>query len=135
MLRRAADIVILRYLVASVLALALDMATFLTLLRLGTEPALAATAGYSLGIVAHWLMSSRAVFTDGLAARGPDRTRQLVLFVMTALLGVGLTSGIVGAADLLGIDPRIGKLVAIAVSFTVNWLLRRGVVFRASARA
>lgn len=135
MLRRAADIVLVRYFIASVIALAVDMATFLTLLHLGTYPALAATAGYSLGIVAHWLLSSRAVFTDGVAARGPERTRQKVLFIGSALFGVGLTTGIVGLASVLGIDPRIGKIVAIGISFTVNWLLRRGLVFRASARA
>ncbi|MFM5886175.1 MAG: GtrA family protein [Novosphingobium sp.] len=135
MLRRAADIVLVRYFIASLLALGVDMATFLTLLQLGTAPTLAASAGYSLGIVAHWLLSSRAVFADGLAAPGPERTRQKVLFLLSALFGVGVTTGIVGAADYLGADPRLGKLVAVAVSFTVNWLLRRGLVFRAGARA
>lgn len=135
MLRRAADIVLVRYLVASVIALGIDMATFLALLRAGTAPALAATAGYCLGIVAHWLLSSRAVFGDGLAAPGPDRTRQKVLFVLSALFGVGVTTSIVGMAAWLGADPRLGKLAAIAVSFTTNWLLRKGLVFRAGARA
>jgi hypothetical protein len=31
----------------------------------------------------------------------------------------------------MGIDPRLAKLAAIAVSFAVTWLLRSKVVFRA----
>ena len=135
MLRRAADITILRYLVASALALAVDMATFLALLQSGVAPSVAAMSGYSLGIAAHWLMSSRAVFLDGLAELGPDRLRQKVLFVLSALLGLGLTTGIVSAGARLGLDPRVAKIGAIAVSFTTNWLVRRMIVFRAPVRA
>ncbi len=135
MLRRAADVVLFRYLLASVLALAVDMGTFLALLIAGTPPMLAATIGYSLGIAAHWLLSSRAVFTSGVAARGPQRTRQKALFVGSALLGLALTSLIVGAASHLGFDPRLAKLVAIAASFTLTWLLRKTVIFRTGAPA
>lgn len=135
MLRRAADIVLLRYLLASVLALGVDMGAFLALLHLGTAAMLAATIGYSLGIVAHWLLSSRAVFTEGVASRGPERTRQKAMFVMSALLGLALTTLIVGAASRVGVDPRLAKLVAIGASFTLTWLLRKAVIFRAEARA
>lgn len=135
MLRRAADIVLLRYLLASVLALGVDMGTFLALLHFGTAAMLAATVGYSLGIVAHWLLSSRAVFTEGVAERGPERTRQKAMFVMSALLGLALTSLIVGSATHIGVDPRLAKLVAIGASFTLTWLLRKAVIFRAEARA
>jgi len=130
-LRRAADIVLLRYLVASVLALGVDMGTFLLLLHLGLAPTLSATAGYSLGIVAHWLLSSRAVFTEGVAARGPERTRQKAMFVISALIGLALTTVIVAAGTRLGIDPRLAKLGAIGISFTVTWLLRKAIIFRA----
>lgn len=135
MLRRAADIVLLRYLLASALALGLDLGTFLALLTFGTPAMLAATIGYSGGIVAHWLLSSRAVFTEGVAARGPERTRQKALFVMSALAGLALTSLIVGAASHLGLDPRLAKLVAIGASFTLTWLLRKAVIFRAASAA
>lgn len=135
MLRRAADIVLLRYLAASVVALGVDMGAFLALLRAGTAAALAASIGYSLGIVAHWLLSTRAVFTDGVAERGPERTRQKAMFVMSALLGLALTTAIVGIGSRLGIDPRLAKLVAIGASFTLTWLLRKTVIFRAGTPA
>ncbi|PKB14171.1 putative flippase GtrA [Novosphingobium kunmingense] len=135
MLRRAADLVLLRYLLASVLALGVDVGTFVTLLHGGVSPTLAATAGYSLGIVAHWLLSSRAVFTEGVAERGPRRTRQKALFVLSALAGLGVTTLIVGGASTAGLDPRLAKIFAIGVSFTLTWLLRKAVIFRAVAPA
>lgn len=133
--RRLADIVFLRYIAASALALAVDLGSFLVLLEGGAAPALAAAAGYSLGIVAHWLASSRAVFTAGVAERGPERTRQKALFVISALLGLGLTTAIVGLGGLAGIDPRLAKLAAIAASFLLTWLMRERIVFRAGSAA
>ncbi len=130
MLRRTADNLLLRYLAASAVALAVDMASFLILLRLGVAATPAATSGYSLGIAAHWLLSSRAVFSAGVAARGPERTRQKVLFVASALLGLGLTTLIVSIGTGIGLDPRLAKLAAIGLSFTVTWLLRKTVIFR-----
>ena len=130
MLRRAADLVFLRYIAASAFALAVDMGTFMALLALGNPAAPAAAAGYGLGIVAHWLISSRAVFTAGVAERGPERHRQKVLFVGSALAGLALTTAIVGLGTALGLDPRVAKLLAIGASFTLTWLLRERVVFR-----
>lgn len=124
------DVRLIRYLLASVGALAVDFGSFLVLLALGMLAAPASALGYSLGIVAHWLLSSRAVFHDSVAARGRDRTRQKALFVGSALVGLALTIAIVGSADGAGIDPRIAKLAAIAASFTATWMLRAKVVFR-----
>lgn len=119
-----------RYGLASVGALAVDLASFLALLALGASAAAASAIGYALGILAHWLLSSRAVFAENVAARGAARTRQKALFVGSALIGLALTTGIVGAADGAGIDPRLAKLVAIAVSFAATWVLRSRIVFR-----
>ncbi len=127
---RMIDTRLLRYLLASVGALAVDMGSFLILLSLGMWAAGASAIGYCLGIVAHWLMSSRAVFVGNVAQRGAARTKQKALFVVSALVGLGLTTAIVWAGDSSGFDPRLAKLVAIAVSFTTTWLLRSRVVFR-----
>jgi putative flippase GtrA len=131
LLLRFADVRLVRYLLASVGALALDLGSFLALLALGVWPAAASAASYSLGILAHWLMSSRVVFGDLVAERGIERTRQKALFVGSALVGLSLTTAIVWAGDSAGADPRAAKLLAIAVSFAVTWVLRKRVVFRA----
>jgi putative flippase GtrA len=133
MLHRLSDWTILRYLLASVGALAVDMGSFLGLMALGLAATPASAAGYTLGILAHWLLSSRAVFTGRVAQSGIARTRQKVLFVVSALAGLALTTGIVAAAQALSIDPRAGKLVAIVLSFALTWWLRNVVVFRALA--
>jgi len=129
------QVTVLRYLIASALSLGVDMGTFLLLLALGTAAAPASAAGYSLGIVAHWLISSRKVFSDGVAARGPERTRQKAMFVVSALIGLAVTTLIVGSATRVGVDPRLAKLVAIAASFTLTWLLRSRIVFTAERPA
>jgi len=124
-----------RYMAASVVALGADMGSFLLLLGIGVFAAGASAAGYCLGILVHWLVSSRKVFGDTLAASGPARTRQKVLFVFSALLGLGLTTTIVGAADFAGFNPRLAKLVAIVASFALTWVLRNRIVFRGLAAA
>jgi putative flippase GtrA len=128
---RLGDVRLIRYILASVGALAVDVGSFLALMALGIAAAPASAIGYSLGILAHWLMSSRAVFHDGVAAGGMARTRQKALFVFSALVGLALTTAIVGAGDWAGGDPRLAKLVAIVVAFTATWLLRSRIVFRA----
>ncbi|MBK5264530.1 MAG: GtrA family protein, partial [Alphaproteobacteria bacterium] len=92
----------LRYILSSAGALAVDMAIFLALFHLGLLPVIASALGYAAGIAAHWLFSSRAVFADSVAARGGARARQKALFLGSALVGLAITTTIVGAGDLLG---------------------------------
>lgn len=129
LLQRLRSVTLLRYLVASALSLGIDLGSFMVLLAIGAAAAPAAAAGYALGILAHWLISSRKVFTDSVAERGLARTRQKAMFVISALVGLGLTTLMVGAGSHAGIDPRLAKLAAIATSFTVTWLLRSRIIF------
>ena len=125
------NMVWLRYLLASVLALAADSGLFLLLWQGGMGAMAASAIGYCAGILVHWLVTSRTVFADHAALRGSmQRNRQKALFVVSALAGLAVTTGIVGGGDQLGVDPRIAKLVAIAVSFQLTYMLRRHVVFR-----
>lgn len=133
LLFRLSDIRLIRYLAASVGALAVDFGSFLALMALGVMTVPAAAFGYSLGILAHWLLSSRAVFQDRVAASGHARVQQKALFVISALVGLALTTLIVGLGDWGGMDPRAAKLVAIGVSFFVTWVIRSKLVFRADA--
>ena len=132
-LARFVDIRFARYLAASVGALAVDAGTFLALMAAGMAATPAAALGYTLGIAVHWLLSSRAVFADSLAAPGLARTRQQTLFILSALIGLVLTTAIVAGGAALGSDPRLAKLFAIGASFVAVWLLRRHVVFAAPA--
>lgn len=121
--------VYVRYFMASATALALDSGIFLVGLRAGISPVVAAAGGYTAGLVLHWLLSSRAVFVGALADQGAQRRQQQALFFGSALAGLVITTGIVGFASAFGLDPRLAKLTAIAISFQVTYLLRKKLVF------
>lgn len=118
-----------RYLAASAGALAVDFGLFMLLLATQASPASASVIGYAAGILAHWLLSSRAVFAGALADPGRDRTRQKVLFLGSALVGLLLTAAVVGLGAMAGLDPRLAKLLAIFLAFQVTYILRNTVVF------
>ncbi|HSQ99087.1 MAG TPA: GtrA family protein [Sphingomicrobium sp.] len=123
------DLVYTRYIGASVVSLGLDFAVFMAALSLGVPPALAAATGYLAGIVCHWAISSRLVFAAQIASSAAGRRQQQALFVLSALVGLGITTAIVGIGSHFGLDPRIAKGVAIVVSFQATYVLRKKVVF------
>lgn len=118
-----------RYVLASAVALGVDLALFLLLLNAGIKPVPASAAGYSLGLLIHWLASSRLVFARQRIAFVSRRRRQMILFMLSAIIGLAITSAIVGIGSHFGLDPRLAKLGAIAISFQTTYLLRRTVVF------
>ncbi|MBB3954398.1 GtrA family protein [Novosphingobium sediminicola] len=117
----------LRYLGVSVVALGADMGSFMLLLHLGVMAAPASALAYGLGVGLHWWLCARAVFE---VADGAARWVQKLLFVGSALVGLGLTVGIVGLGTRAGFDPRLAKIVAVGVSFIATWLLRSLVIFK-----
>jgi putative flippase GtrA len=123
------DRIYTRYLGASAASLGVDFATFMAALSAGLPPALAAAFGYAAGILCHWLISSRIVFVGRVAADSPGRRQQQALFVLSALVGLGITTAIVGLGSRYGIDPRIAKGIAIVISFQATYVLRKKVVF------
>ena len=117
-----------RYIAVSAVALGVDLGVYFVALHSGIAAALAAAIGYLSGVAVHWILSSRLVFDD-VAERGLARTKQKALFLTSAFIGLGLTVGIVALATCFGVDPRLAKLVAVAVSFQTTYLLRRTIVF------
>ena len=118
-----------RYIGASAVSLGVDFAIFMAALSIGVPPALAAACGYIVGIVCHWLISSRMVFVGLVAEDAGSRRHQQALFVLSALVGLGITTAIVGLGSRYGLDPRIAKGVAIVVSFQATYMIRKKVVF------
>lgn len=119
----------IRYGAASAVALGSDVGLFLLLLQIGFTPSSASALGYGVGILVHWMMSSRLVFPDCSRPRGAERFRQQTLFVGSALVGLAITTLIVTTGSLIGLMPILAKIIAIAVSFQVTYVLRRAVVF------
>lgn len=125
----------LRYFAASGCALAVDMGSFLLLLKTSLPAGLCAAIGYLLGMVAIWFLLSRAVFEAGTHQSGTARTRQKALFLVTTWGGLAATTAIVSTADLIGADVRLSKALAVAVSFVFNYFVRKNFVFTAERAA
>lgn len=121
----------MRYVLVSVVALVADLTSFALLLHKGMGGAAAAATGYSIGIIIHWWLSSRAVFGAALAPTGTARLRQQCLFVVSALVGLGLTTGIVALALAVGLPAIAAKGCAVVVSFNAVYIVRRSMVFAA----
>lgn len=114
-----------RYLLASICALCADMLLFLALLRLDLHPGLAGFAGYSFGLLLHWLISVRFVFlSDRRATHG-----QRAGFIASALIGIGITTGLISGLSAAGLAPPIAKLMAVPVSFLTVYAIRKYGVF------
>lgn len=121
-----------RYFVASIGALAVDMGSFLLLLHTALPAGLAAAIAYTIGIVAHWIALSRSVFENGTHRSGRARTKQKAVFLVTTWGGLALTTAIVSLADWAGTDVRLSKLGAVGVSFVLNYFVRKNFVFAAA---
>jgi putative flippase GtrA len=120
---------ITRYLAASIIALAFDVALFASLVALAADPTIASAAGYCAGIVVHWLVSANIVFT-GKTREGTALQVQRALFAGSALVGLGIT---VATVELLGrasVHPIPSKGAAIGISFIAVYAMRKWGVFR-----
>jgi putative flippase GtrA len=120
---------ITRYLAASMIALAIDVALFFALVATATDPTIASAAGYCAGIVVHWLVSANIVFT-GKMRDGAALYVQRALFAGSALVGLGITVATVEILGRIGIDPMPSKGVSIGISFIAVYAMRKWGVFR-----
>lgn len=120
---------ITRYLAASIIALAFDVALFSSLVAMALDPTLASAAGYCAGIVIHWLVSANIVFT-GKTRDGAALHIQRALFAGSALVGLGITVATVEILGRVGVHPIPSKGVAIGISFVAVYAMRKWGVFR-----
>lgn len=118
-----------KYTVASVIALATDFLIYLSLATGGFALTLAAIAGYSIGMMMHFVLSSRYVFeTQKL-----DKTESRLFgeFAISGAIGLVLTVTVVFIAEKVFLaTPFFAKLAAVAISFFAVYLVRRCLVFR-----
>ncbi|WP_420144458.1 GtrA family protein [Sphingobium sp.] len=114
-----------RYLLASIAALSCDFAIFLALDHGGATPLIAASAGYTIGLIVHWIVSTRFVF---IMDHGPTHI-QRVGFIITAGVGMATTMALVGALSAAGMSPAIAKLLSVPASFIIVYAIRKYVLF------
>ena len=120
---------ITRYLVASVIALAFDVALFASMVTLGVDPTMASALGYCAGIIVHWMVSANIVFT-GKTRDGAALHVQRALFAGSALVGLAITVFTVELLGRAGLHAIAAKGVAVGVSFGAVYAMRKWGVFR-----
>ena len=120
---------ITRYLVASVIALAFDVALFASMVTLGVDPTMASALGYCTGIIVHWMVSANIVFT-GKTRDGAALHVQRVLFAGSAMVGLAITVVTVELLGRAGLYAIAAKGVAVGVSFGAVYAMRKWGVFR-----
>lgn len=117
----------LRYLVASVVALALDVG----LLFLGTAVAglpawVAGAIAYGCGLVLVYVLSIRWVFTCRTVA---DGGREFAVFAVLGLVGLVLNSATLFIATGLGLPLSLAKLLSAGIGFAANFISRKALLF------
>lgn len=117
-----------RYLVAAVLALAVDLAVFSGLIRLaGVHYLLAAPAGFALGLATIYALSTRWVFRH---RRLKSARAEFALFVLLGLAGMALNQLIVYAGvELFGRAYEVAKLASAGIVFCFNFASRKLLLF------
>jgi putative flippase GtrA len=118
-----------RYLAASIVALAFDVASFSSLFAAGVSATLASAIGYCVGIIIHWMVSAHYVF-PGKTRDGSALQWQRVLFAGSAILGLAITVGTVTVLSNMGVHAIAAKGVAVAISFLAVYAARKWGVFR-----
>ena len=117
-----------RYLLVSAVALGFDLSIYALGLRASLAAAAAGALGYGGGLIIHYVFSAFWVFPDPGGQRRTTAT--LLKFVATGLLGLALTSGLIGTLTGAGLcGPYAAKIVAIAVSTVTVFAVRRAYVF------
>jgi len=118
-----------RYFIASLLALALDTAVFSASLRLFQVGLVwSATLGFVAGAVLAYVSSITWVFKERMLERQP--ALEFVLFLGVGVLGLGITQAVLWLGVVwLHLWPEAIKLVAAVVTFICNYVLRRSLLF------
>lgn len=117
-----------RYVVASGLALIADTAVYLSLIHIAAvHYMLAAPAGYVLGILLIYLMSTRWVFSD---RRLTSARSEFVIFALIGIFGLLLNQFVIYiCVERFSSSYELAKLASAAVVFGFNFSGRKLILF------
>lgn len=84
---------------------------------------LSATISFSVSVIVNYVLSTLFVFD---VDKSHSRVRDLLLFVVFSIIGLGLTAGIMKlGVDWLAFDYRLVKIVATAIVMVYNFVTRK----------
>lgn len=121
-----------RALAVSVLALGVDFVLYAACLYAGIPALLAALLGYLAGGVLQYVLCSWWVFSTSLK----NDALGFVTFSVLSLVGLAITEIVILIVhDWLGVHPYPAKFGAVGLAFAWNFLSRKYLLFRVSAKA
>jgi putative flippase GtrA len=117
-----------RYFGASAAAFAVDFGIYVGLIRIaGWHYLLAAPAGFAFGLLTIYFLSVRWVFAE---RRIKDARVEFAVFAAIGVLGMAVNEGVLyGSVGHAGLSYELGKVVSAAVVFSMNFALRKLVLF------
>jgi putative flippase GtrA len=117
-----------RYFVASALALAVDAGLYIALIRLANIHYLAAApAGYAVGILVIYLLSTRWVFSN---RRLTSVRSEFLIFTLIGIVGLLLNQLVIYmCVESLSTSFELAKLASAAIVFGVNFGGRKLILF------
>jgi putative flippase GtrA len=119
----------LRYFVAGGLAFGGDFLVLVGLTELGGVNYLVSNIfGFCCGLLISYLLCIRWVFSR---RRLSAPTHEFAIFVLLALIGLGLNEGVLWmVVELAGQHYAVAKIVATGAVFVVNFVMKKMVLFR-----
>lgn len=119
---------LIRSLVVSVVALVFDFSTLVLLKeKVGINYLVAATLGFSVGVVVNYILSAYWVFTDRKLA---SAKAEFVVFVVICTIGLVLNLIIISLlVEQLRVDYRLAKLFATVAVFFWNFVARKKILY------
>jgi putative flippase GtrA len=113
-----------RYALTGGIAAAVDLGVFGLLVTLDIPVPLAAVASFGLAAVANYFLTSRIVFARAATVNG------FALFLVAAVVGLGMNVGVTTAMVVTGWVPPLGaKASGIGAAFFLNFALNATFVF------
>ena len=84
---------------------------------------LSATISFSVSVIVNYVLSTLFVFD---VDKAHSQVRDLLLFVVFSVIGLGLTAGIMKlGVDWLAFDYRLVKIIATAIVMVYNFITRK----------
>ena len=123
---------LMRYLVVGGVAFAVDFTVLVVLAEsFHVGHLVAAGIGFFVGLLVNYQLSVVWVFRHRSLS---NRYAEFVVFAMVGLIGLGWTELILfGGTDMLGLDYRISKILAVMVVLFWNFGMRKILLFRVGA--
>jgi len=109
-------------------ATGLELALFWLLVHpAGLTPLVANAIAYTFGVVVTYILSIRLIFS----ARSILGAPAVAIFGLSCLAGLGINEAVIYLSYyVLGLPPMLSKILAVLVTFFINFFLRKTTLFR-----